>query len=147
MRAKEKKTVNLKKGMTEKLFSAAQWSWGLPQTLLGAGLYLRHRGDRHFNYNGTRVTVWNRPSGISLGKFIFVPRKKEDVDSFVLSHEYGHALQSLILGPAYLPLIGIPSLLWNRLPYFERKRQNTGKSYYSAVFERTANQLAERRKK
>jgi hypothetical protein len=32
-------------------------------------------------------------------------------------------------------------MAWNRLSYFEKKRKKTGRSYYSAVFERTANQL------
>ena len=141
------KTAEKKIKAARPVFTIAQWSWGLPQTLLGAGIYLRHRNDRHFDYKGTRVTIWNRDTGLSLGKFIFVPEWKKNVDSFILSHEYGHSLQSLILGPAYLPLVGLPSLLWNRLPYFDRKRKNTGKSYYSVVFERTANLLAERRKR
>lgn len=142
------------------LYNAAQWTWGLPQTLAGAGLYLRHRKDPHFNYNGARVTAWDRDAGISLGKFIFVPeqgRKPGEgsasdggkaeppaVSKFLLDHEYGHSIQSLILGPAYLLLVGAPSIVWNRLPYFDRKRKKTGRSYYSAVFERTANRLGER---
>ena len=41
----------------------------------------------------------------------------------------------------YLPLVGAPSMAWNRLPYFINKRKETGRSYYSAIFERTANTL------
>ncbi|MBR3124190.1 MAG: hypothetical protein IKF42_01980, partial [Mogibacterium sp.] len=63
---------------------------------------------------------------------------------FLLEHEYGHTLQSLILGPFYLLVVGAPSMLWNRLPYFRSKRKKTGKSYYSAPFEKTANILAAR---
>lgn len=126
------------------LYTLAQWTWGLPQTLLGAGLYLKHRKNRHFDYQGACVTAWNRKDGLSLGKFVFVPEKKdrqENVDRFILEHEYGHTLQSLILGPAYLLMVGAPSMLWNRVPYFDRKRKRSGKSYYSVVFERTASQL------
>ena len=65
-----------KKRLKKALYTAAQWSWGLPQTLAGAGLYLRHRKDPHFDYNGAKVTAWNRDSGVSLGKFIFVPAEK-----------------------------------------------------------------------
>ncbi len=141
------------------LYNAAQWTWGLPQTLAGAGLYVKHRHEPHFNYNGAKVTAWSRDSGISLGKYIFVPREtvsnSEDktdhgknqppeVSRFLLDHEYGHSLQSLILGPAYLLLVGVPSFAWNRLPYFARKRKKTGRSYYSAVFERTASHLGEK---
>lgn len=160
-----------KKRLKKALYTAAQWTWGLPQTLAGAGLYLRHRKDPHFDYNGAKVTAWNRDSGVSLGKFIFVPAEKprktgwaeakssvndgsdEEKDRngenvkvrrFLLEHEYGHSIQSLLLGPAYLLLVGIPSFAWNRLPYFDRKRKKTGKSYYSAVFERTASEFGSR---
>ena len=123
-------------------YNAAQWTWGLPQTLAGAALYIKHRKDDHFDYNGAKATLWDRDEGVSLGKFIFVPKgSSEKASEFLLHHEYGHTIQSLILGPFYLPLIGAPSFAWNRLPYFARKRKKTGKSYYSAVFERTANEL------
>ena len=131
----------LKKGA----YTAAQWTWGLPQTMLGAALFLAHRKNEHFDYNGARATVWDRDSGISLGKYIFVPRSKSgNADGFLLDHEYGHTLQSLILGPFYLLFVGAPSILWNRLPFFQRKRKRTGKSYYSAPFESSANRLAAR---
>ena len=145
----------MKKHRTKKLkrsaYTAAQWTWGLPQTLIGAVLYAVHRNDDHFDYNGAKATIWDKDAGISLGKFIFVPHKKAgmpekhsypQVDPFLLDHEYGHTLQSLILGPFYLLVIGAPSILWNRLPYFRSKRRKTGRSYYSAPFEKTANTLA-----
>lgn len=145
--------------LRDRLYTAAQWTWGIPQTLVGAGLYLMHRGDKHFDYKGARVTAWDRDQGVSLGKFVFVPRGYSHgrtksvhvdpktgakVDRFLLEHEYGHSLQSLILGPAYLVLVGAPSLLWSRAPVFDRVRRKTGKSYYSAIFERTANELGSR---
>lgn len=160
-----------KKKHSRRIYTLLQWTWGLPQTLAGAGLYIKHRKDPHFNYNGAKVTAWDKDAGVSLGKFIFVPRqsgekdsekraekrsekrseksagKKPSVSQFLLDHEYGHTIQSLILGPAYLLLVGAPSLAWNRLPYFARKRKKTGKSYYSAVFERTANALGARHTK
>ena len=133
--------------MNKHLYTLLQWTWGLPQTLIGSAVYLIHKKDHHFDYNGARVTVWDKPAGVSLGRFIFMPARRrggkanEEVDSFLLEHEYGHTIQSLILGPAYLLLVGAPSLIWNRLPYFARKRAKTGRSYYSVPFEKTANQL------
>ena len=95
------------------------------------------------------MTVWDREDGVSLGKFIFVPKMGEDKESGSLvvsrelaEHEYGHSIQSLILGPAYLLLVGAPSLIWSRLPYFEKRRKKTGKSYYSPIFEKSANTLS-----
>lgn len=136
-----KKTTRRK--LKRHAYTAAQWTWGLPQTLIGAALYAVHRKDDHFDYRGARATSWNKDTGISLGKFIFVPRKAGGpADRFLLEHEYGHTLQSLILGPFYLLAVGAPSMLWNRLPYFKSKRKRSGKSYYSAPFEKTANILA-----
>ena len=140
-----------KRNLRKHAYTAAQWTWGLPQTLLGAALYAAHRKDAHFEYRGAKATAWNKDSGISLGKYIFVPNKTADatannVGTFLLEHEYGHTIQSLILGPFYLLLVGAPSMLWHRLPYFRRKRMMTGRSYYSVPFEKTANALAARHK-
>ena len=132
-----------RKKLKKNAYTAAQWTWGLPQTLVGAALYLAHRKDDHFDYKGACATSWNREGAVSLGKFIFVPRRAGDHHGrFLLEHEYGHTLQSLILGPFYLLFVGAPSIMWNRLPYFARKRKRTGKSYYSAPFESSANHLA-----
>jgi hypothetical protein len=123
--------------MRKPIYTALQFTWGLPQTLIGSAVYLMHRKDRHENFGNAKVTYWNRPGGLSLGRFIFIPAKGESL----LKHEYGHTIQSLILGPAYLPLVGLPSILWHRLPYFRNKRKITGKDYYSVIFENTANKL------
>ena len=47
--------------------------------------------------------------GISLGDFVYL---RPPVYERMARHEYGHCLQSRLLGPLYLPLIGLPSLLW-----------------------------------
>ena len=145
----------------KRLYSVLQWTWGLPQTLIGAAVFVIHKKDRHFDYEGATATGWKRRDGVSLGKFIFVPEEsipkesvaeksgsKESVSGkeggFLLEHEYGHTIQSMILGPAYLILVGLPSIIWSRLPYFSKMRKRTGRSYYSAVFERTASELGKK---
>ena len=136
-----------RKKVKKSAYTAAQWTWGLPQTLIGAALYRAHRGDEQFEYRGAKATLWDRDSGLSMGRYIFVPRRADHAAGrFLLEHEYGHTLQSVILGPFYLILVGAPSILWHRLPYFRKKRMRTGKSYYSAPFEKTANTLASRGK-
>ena len=132
-----------KKICSKTAYRVGQWTWGFPQTFIGALLHLRHRDKRSFDYNGAKVTVWDKDEGVSLGRYLFVP----DDGQFLLEHEYGHSIQSLILGPLYLILIGAPSLLWNRLPYFKRLRKDKNKSYYSVVFERTASQLGSKHKR
>ena len=124
--------------MKKRRYTFLQWTWGLPQTLAGSAVYLVHRKHRHRDYKGACLTEWDRDDGLSLGKFIFVPKGGKEP---LIDHEYGHTLQSLILGPAYLILVGAPSLVWQNLPFFINKRKKTGKSYYSPVFEKTANRL------
>lgn len=112
--------------------------------------FIKHRKKEHFNYKGACVTLWDRDDGLSLGKFIFVPKScvkngstgaEEDA---LLTHEYGHSIQSLLLGPIYLLAVGLPSIAWNRLPYFKRIRDRKGREYDSVIFERTATDLGKR---
>ena len=35
----------------------------------------------------------------------------------LLSHEYGHCLQSVMLGPLYLVVVGLPSFVWANVIY------------------------------
>lgn len=58
-------------------------------------------------------------------------------------NEDGHTIQSLIFGPLYLIVMGIPSTLWGFLPYFQNKRNN-GVSYFSFFTEKLANYLGEK---
>lgn len=62
----------------------------------------------------------------------------------LLVHEYGHTVQSLLLGPLYLIAVGLPSLLWSYLPGAARKRKEGGASYFSVYPENWANRLGER---
>ena len=60
-------------------------------------------------------------------------------------HEYGHTVQSLLFGPAYLLLVGLPSML--RAARFNRmeRRNIPAKEKYSAHWpENNANRMGER---
>lgn len=59
----------------------------------------------------------------------------------VLVHEYGHTIQSMILGPLYLFVIGIPSCIWAFTPYFQKLRSKGKYSYYDFYPEKWANYL------
>lgn len=66
----------------------------------------------------------------------------EELYSRLLVHEYGHTIQSLILGPLYLIVIGIPSTMWAFL--FEKKRKDEQIPYGAFFTEKWANRLRER---
>ena len=117
------------------LYVLGQCTWGLVQTLLGAVVWLACPGCPHSRYRGAVVTRWRGRRGLSLGLFVFLP---EEEDAHLLAHEYGHTLKSLLLGPLYLPVIGLPSLVWAGLPTLERRRTRRKTSYYAFYTERWA---------
>ena len=49
------------------------------------------------------------PGGITLGEYILLGSMDDRVS---VHHEYGHTKQSRLLGPLYLIVIGLPSILW-----------------------------------
>ncbi len=138
------------------LFQLAQWTWGLPQSLLGFILFLCNAKGKHYLYHGAIITVWKSKSSLSLGAFVFITDEPyfydklkndytlQELNQRLLVHEYGHTVQSLILGPLYLPVMGIPSTLWGFLPYCYNKRKAQNLSYFHFFTERWANALGER---
>lgn len=111
------------------------WIWQAPQNIVGLVFHLIY-GRTMARYRGINIVVSERfPGGISLGRSIFVKRPYlADPDTW--NHEYGHTRQSLYLGPFYLFVVGIPSLLWAW--YWNPSR---GVSYYSFYTEKWADKL------
>lgn len=100
---------------------------------------------KHFIYRSCVATEWKRPQSLSLGIFIFVSDKLEGrLREEIIIHEYGHTVQSIILGPLYFPVIAIPSAVWCMTPALEKRRMKRGISYYSFYPERWANRLGSR---
>jgi hypothetical protein len=109
--------------------------WQLPQCLVGL-IMLPFLGKlrliRYENYcwifEGEKMS-----GGISLGCFIFLSKYSAKKETTIL-HELGHVKQSHILGPIYLFIIGIPSILWATFG-------DKDKCYYSFYTEKGANYL------
>ena len=120
------------------LFRLWQWLWGLPQNLLGFLLMIYHRKDRRSTYQGCVVIHWGNGGSMSLGMFLFLGNRN---DPKVLVHEFGHSIQSVILGPLYLPVMGLPSFLWCNLKPCRKLRKEKGVSYYRFYPESSANYL------
>ena len=59
-------------------------------------------------------------------------------DTCLLTHELdGHAMQSKILGPLYLPIVVIPFIIWRKF-----RNKQLFPNLYSLPTERWANELA-----
>ncbi len=117
-------------------------TWELPQNILGALVLLL----LWLLGKVTKVTIEKRrlfivvPLGVSLGWFIFYTGREQN-----RLHEAGHSLQSRMVGPLYLLIIGLPSftracyaLLFNRI-----KGRRWGK-YYLGYPEKWAEELGRR---
>ena len=132
------------------LFILWQFTWGLPQNIAGLIGYLQNRklGAKQEKFGHgilTHVQTDKNFGGVSLGMFIFVNGKRQDDwfhDSSI--HEYGHSIQSLILGPLYFVLVGLPSILWCNLKPIIKWRKETGHSYYWLYCEGWANVLGKK---
>lgn len=138
------------------LYRVIQCTWGVLQSLLGFIVYLLHRKCPHFSYYGAVITQWNNPASVSLGMFVFVTAEpyfyeklkdtytREELSERLLVHEYGHTIQSMLLGPLYLIVMGIPSTLWGFFPSLNRIRREKQFSYFSFFTEKWANVLGEK---
>ena len=127
------------------LFWLWQWTWGLPQSLLATVIFLCNRKRPRSRYRNSIVIHWKKGGSLGLGIFLFLGTGATgDRQRPILAHEYGHALQSLILGPLFLPVIGLPSFLWCNLPWARRYRREKQVSYCRFYTESNANWLAHR---
>ena len=142
----------------ENHYTLLQLSWGLIQNISGLFWFLAHPGRPHAIYRGAIVTLWKKKSSAAVGMFIFLsdagypypekrsrvfdPQKLSPYMRKVLNHEYGHTLQSVLLGPLFLPLIALPSTLWAAFGTGFRRKHHI--SYYRFYPERWANRLGSR---
>ena len=72
---------------------------------------------------------------VTLGNYVFVGLNSEYRKT--VKHELGHTIQSKILGPLYLIIIGIPSIIWAAV----HKKIASNQPYDWFYTESTANKL------
>ena len=97
------------------LYCFVQCTWGALQSVLGLINFFIHIRDRHYNFRLDNVDVFVTKEPYFLDK-LKDEYQKEELSKRLLVHEYGHTIQSLILGPLYLIIMGIPSTIWGFWP-------------------------------
>lgn len=114
--------MRIPRGLRGALFYAVQWTWGLPQNLLGLIIFLLLGRQERRRYHGAIATLFGQKAllpqngAFSLGMFLFIPLSwGEEMIEKTLVHEYGHSIQSMILGPLYLPAVALPSVVWAQI--------------------------------
>ena len=119
--------------------------WQLPQHLL-AILYIGYLVMMckdlgvDSRYKQAIVIPCVMRGAVTLGYYVFVGLNSEYRKT--VKHELGHTIQSKILGPLYLIVIGIPSITYCGLRrIFPSLRK---KNYYNFYTEKWANNLSEK---
>lgn len=119
--------------------------WQLPQHLL-AILYIGYLVMMckdlgvDSRYKQAIVIPCVMRGAVTLGCYVFVGLNSEYKKT--VKHELGHTIQSKILGPLYLIVIGIPSITYCGLRrIFPSLRK---KNYYDFYTEKSANYLSEK---
>lgn len=115
--------------------------WQLPQNLLGL-LVIHLIKANKAEWNGITYYKTKYLMGVSLGQYIILYKFSPN-DSIL--HEYGHTKQSLFLGWLYLPVVGIPSAifnnLWDRLAHQDWTYTERELWYYQRFPEKWADKL------
>lgn len=129
----------MKKNFFEWILYILLFIWQIPQNLVGMFMWLwfklfgggveaivKNKYSRVFTSKGMR-------GGISLGCFAFVDTYYANVKT-VIMHEQGHMWDSKLMGPLYLLIIGLPSILNAQFDFT--------KCYYDFFTEKRANKHA-----
>ena len=118
------------------------WLWQFPQNLLAIcieGILCEAAYREGIVGGNTMIYNYVLPT-MSLGNYIFVNTMFSNTD---IKHSHGHSKQSRILGPLYLVVIGIPSLL-HLIVYNICSKIGFSWDYYKFYTELWANKLAEK---
>jgi hypothetical protein len=105
-----------------------KWVWQLPQNCAGLALtkIIKSKSSnkikglflvaiKEVDVKDRVICVSRLKSGLSLGKYIFIPEDNFALYKRTLLHELGHSVQSVYFGPLYLIVVGIPSICLNLL--------------------------------
>jgi hypothetical protein len=138
-----KKIINI-------LINILLYIWQLPQNIGGLFVLLFTNPEKKVKMNnGNMLYIADKMSGgISLGKYSIINsyyikncKTDEDIKNLDVSkHEaIGHGTQSRYLGPLYLPIVGLQSIIWawmygTIIPY-------TKNGYYKFWTEKWADKL------
>ena len=122
--------------------------WELPQNIAGAFYFIIHGvfAKTFIIDDGDSFEMYSdkQKGAVSLGVFrVYKSEYYGNAAQFVKltrKHEKGHRIQSKILGPLYLIVIGIPSIIWAALHSSVRRLRTV--DYFSFYTEKWADRLA-----
>jgi hypothetical protein len=122
--------------------------WELPQNLLGFIVFAIFKFQKKIvnaEKEALHVVFETPKTGVSLGWFIFWTPKGNrfsNLKNDCRMHEIGHSKQSVMLGPVYLIVVGIPSIsrvLFSK--WYYKKYGRSWNNYFNGFPENWADKL------
>lgn len=121
------------------MYYVIQWTWGLIMNIIGFFVFIFAKickwPIKKYRKAIEIICPSNKIGGVSLGMFIMRGARQHAV----MPHEYGHSIQNLRFGPAFLFVIGIPSFI--RCGYRTIFKNKQFPPYDSIWFEGQATEL------
>lgn len=126
--------------MLKLLLDILAYIWQIPQNIVGLVVRMFYKQTNSLLYKDRTIRICpSFPGGISLGNTVIVRKYPYDTKTWnTVKHEWGHTRQSLYLGPIYLIVIGIPSLIWAACYKYDASNPN---GYYEFFTEKWADKL------
>lgn len=131
--------------MWKSLFNIVAYIWQLPQNIVGLILRLFFTQTNGLVYKDKTIRICDNFGnkhaicGISLGNTLILNKYPYNTRTWnCVKHEWGHSRQSLYLGPLYLFIIGIPSIIWAACYRYDSSNPN---GYYEFFTEKWADKL------
>ena len=118
-----------------------RYLWQLPQHILGLIIILlmylsrKVKGVEALDGRHVFITEPTIIGGVSLGDYIILDERYPVKEKY---HELGHSRQSMLLGPLYLVVVGLPSIACNIISRFSTKWRQR---YYTRFPENWADTL------
>lgn len=116
------------------------FTWGIIQNFLGLITMLIIK-NKEISMFYTAILIRYEDNGFisklgtfSIGNFIFTNNKDITIDNNLLTHEFGHTIQSIIFGPLALPIIWLFSLSWSNRYWKNKKKYNDRNIFYCSRF-------------
>ena len=111
------------------------------QNTLGYLEYKRYKLTINHKFKKSNIVYISHFDSHVLGKWVFINPNTDD--KIILRHEYGHRIQSYLLGPFYLLVIYIPSYL--HYIWFSNQNKENWNEYYDFFTEKSADKLSRKK--
>lgn len=131
--------------MNKILYYVLSATWGFIMTFIGlliTLILLMLCYKPHKNIYGWYFEIGENWGGVNLGLCTLTSRNPSE---HVLTHEFGHSVQSCIFGPMYIFIVAIPSVVryWYREYLIQVKHRDNLPEYDSIWFEGQATRLGQ----